>query len=320
MIFVQRPAAPPAEVAQALAKLVKKLGKTEIELAREYYAQNPPPKKAYPFARYKEEEVCLWLDRLYHEKCAYCESIYRAVDSRDIEHFRPKAGVTEAPGHPGYWWLAADWSNLLPSCPPCNQLRHQTIFDIGMTLEELEKARLKAPAGRGGKANAFPMRPPANWVTAEAGDLGQEDPLLIHPSMRDPSQHLQWVFDWKKDGAYVWEGDPLLVAVRPRQIAGGDDPYGTASIGVYGLNRSGLVRERMARAKLMQAAAQIVVRTLEDLAEAAAARAAVLQARLRQDRAALLGFTARDQPYAGMAKAFVELFDVELTRRASDAI
>jgi len=319
MIFVPRPAAPPADVAQALARVVKKFGKTELECARDYYTQNPPPKKAYPFARYKEREVCLWLDGLYKEKCAYCESIYSAVDSRDIEHFRPKAGVTEAPGHPGYWWLAADWSNLLPSCPPCNQWRCQTIFEIGMTLEQLEKARLAAPKGRSGKANAFPMRAPVNWVTGEAGDLGSEDPLLIHPSVRDPSDHLQWVFDWRKEDGYLWEAAPLLVAVRPRQIQGSDDPYGKASIGIYGLNRDGLLRARMAQVKLLQRAARIVVRTLKDLAEAAGPRAD-LQVRLQEDRAALLAFTASDQPYAGMAKAFVELFNEELTRRASDAI
>ena len=55
-----------------------------------------------------------------------------------------------------------------------------------MTLEQLEKARLAAPKGRSGKANAFPMRAPARWVTSEAGDVSTEDPLLIHPSLRDP--------------------------------------------------------------------------------------------------------------------------------------
>jgi hypothetical protein len=118
MIFVQRPPAPPADVSNALARVVKKVGKTELECARDYYAQTPPPTKAYSFARYKEQEVCQWLDRIYNEKCAYCESIYRAVDSRDIEHFRPKAGVTEAPEHPGYWWLAAELPAVQPTATP----------------------------------------------------------------------------------------------------------------------------------------------------------------------------------------------------------
>jgi hypothetical protein len=216
--------------------------------------------------------------------------------------------------------LAADWSNLLPSCPPCNQLRRQTIFEVGMTLEDLDKARLAVSKGRGGKANAFPMRAPAIWVTSEAGDIGNEDPLLINPSIRDPSKHLQWVFDWKKQDQYLWEANPVLVAARPRQAPSGEDPYAKASIGIYGLNRSGLVRERVARVKLMQRAASIVVRTLRDLTEASGQRADRLLAQLKEDRAALVALTASDQPYAGMAKAFVELFEEELTRRANDAI
>lgn len=46
----------------------------------------------------------------------------------DVEHFRPKSEIDEvdpatfrpvpgrAPTAPGYYWLAAAWSNLLPSC------------------------------------------------------------------------------------------------------------------------------------------------------------------------------------------------------------
>ena len=41
-------------------------------------------------------------------------------------------------GASGYWWLAAAWKNLLPSCPPCNQRRRQVEFAAEMTLEEME--------------------------------------------------------------------------------------------------------------------------------------------------------------------------------------
>jgi hypothetical protein len=112
----------------------------------------------------------------------------------------------------------------------------------------------------------------------------------------------------------------VLVAARPRQIPSGEDPYGKASIGIYGLNRSGRVRERVALVKRMQRYASIVVRTLRDLTEASGQQADRLQVRLKEDRAELMALTASDQPYAGMAKAFVELFDEELTRHANDAI
>src|SRR5262245_43420933 len=121
MIRVQRPKEP-AVVAAALRRPFPKFeNKTELERARAYYKSKPSPAKAFKFQRYSEFAVCQALDDLFHGKCAYCESSYRAVDSRDVEHFRPKGGVTEAPEHPGYWWLAASWSSLLPSCPPCNQ-------------------------------------------------------------------------------------------------------------------------------------------------------------------------------------------------------
>src|SRR5262249_6192965 len=139
MIYVYRPPESDA-VREALGRRGRTDKLTEIEKARAYYNRNPIPKKTFEFTRYKEWAVCRALDDLFHEKCAYCESSYRAVDSCDVEHYRPKGGVTESPKHRGYWWLAAHWQNLLPSCPPCNQRRYHTIYDPSMTLEEFEQA------------------------------------------------------------------------------------------------------------------------------------------------------------------------------------
>src|SRR5215472_5170548 len=62
-------------------------------------------------------------------RCAYCESPVTSTDFGDAEHYRPKGAVTGedrkaveyggAP-HPGYYWLAYDWRNLLPACGQCN--------------------------------------------------------------------------------------------------------------------------------------------------------------------------------------------------------
>jgi hypothetical protein len=313
MIFVSRNAAAAGAVLAALNKPVKGKNKTEVECARDYYAQRPAPAKAYPFARYKEHDVCTALDLLYHEKCAYCESSYRAVDSRDVEHFRPKGGVAELPAHPGYWWLAAEWSNLLPSCPPCNQLRKQTLFKPGVTEEELARARTDVPLGRSGKANSFPMRAPARWVTAEGGRLDREDPLLINPSARDPHRHLRWVFD-VTPGAPIWSASWITALLTPRPRRGGDDEYGAASITVYGLNRQGLVRERMERLKLMQAASRAVVDALIDVGASTARERPLRLERLRARRADLDAFADADKPYAAMAQAFIERFDSEVTQ------
>lgn len=313
MIFVAREAAPAAAVLEALTKVVRGENRTEVECARKYYAQRPAPTKAYPFVRYKEHAVCTALDLLYHEKCAYCESSYRAVDSRDVEHFRPKGGVAEAPKHPGYWWLAAEWSNLLPSCPPCNQLRKQTLFTAGVTEEALARARTEVPVGRSGKANSFPMRAPKRWVSAEGGHLDREDPLLINPSARNPQQHLSWVFDGA-DGEAIWEAPWITPLLKPRQHHGQDDDYGRASIAVYGLNRQGLVRERKERLQLMQAASRAVVDALIDLRMSNAREQPHRLERLRQRRIDLDAYAAAEKPYASMARAYLVRFAKDVTR------
>lgn len=311
MIFVKRPKQAPPQVAAALAKPLVS-GVSELVDARNYYKQKPRPAKAYGFSRYKEFEVCQWLDQLYKDKCAYCETGYSAAAARDVEHYRPKAAVAEAKPHPGYWWLAAHWTNLLPSCPACNQRRRHVIFQPGMTLEQFEQARLVAPKTTSGKANAFPMKPPAKWVTSEKGDLTKEDPLLINPSVRNPAKHLRWVFDWDKSKSLLWEANPLLVAMVPVQVKGADDPYGNTSIAIYGLNRDGLVRTRMAVAKRMQGNAVTVVRALHAAAKSRASPA-VAAASVQAAWDALRAFAQPDQQYCGMAQSFLALFDRELT-------
>jgi hypothetical protein len=178
VIVTERPQPVPADVAAALLKPLE-TGKTELETARTYYQQNPD--KAYPFARYKEFEVCRELDKLFKRKCAYCETKYEATAARDVEHFRPKGAVAKAPQHPGYWWLAAEWTNLLPSCPACNQRRRHVEYQQGMTLEEIELAEQTRSKRTFGKGNTFPVRGD-NWVTSEAGNLAAEDPLSSIPA------------------------------------------------------------------------------------------------------------------------------------------
>lgn len=313
MIHVPRPPAPVA-VATALAKPYPRLqNRTELELAREYYGAIPPPEKAYEFERYSEHDVCQALDDLFHEKCAYCESTYRAVDSRDVEHFRPKGGVTEAPDHVGYWWLAATWSNLLPSCPPCNRRRRQTSYDPRLSLEEFDALRRQQAETLSGKANAFPLRQ-SNWVTVEGGDLTVEDPLLINPCERDPGNHLEYVFDWKRP-QYIWEADEITAFVRPRQRAGQDDPYAKASIAIYGLCRAGLFREHLARIKVLQLLCVPIAHLVLDLAQdPPPANETELVTRLEQYKANLMAFTRPDSAYAALASAFVGQFNAELDR------
>jgi len=70
----------------------------------------------------------------FHNKCGYCEGPVRAVSYGDADHYRPKKRVTtkvdgsaeevtcDGGGkHPGYYWLAYDWENLVPACERCNR-------------------------------------------------------------------------------------------------------------------------------------------------------------------------------------------------------
>ena len=71
----------------------------------------------------------------------------------DVEHYRPKKRVEEDPAHPGYYWLAYDLENLMPSCQMCNQGR--------------------------GKKNHFPVRTGTRAYRETA--VATEEPLLLNP-------------------------------------------------------------------------------------------------------------------------------------------
>ncbi len=84
-------------------------------------------------------------DAPFYGRCAYCESPIADTQYIQVEHFRPKAGIKDENGrvinfkdengidtgnpHLGYYWLAYDWRNLLPSCAICNQPK-STLFPV----------------------------------------------------------------------------------------------------------------------------------------------------------------------------------------------
>ncbi len=103
---------------------------------------------------------------LFHEKCAYCETKPLGGDTGAVEHYRPKGKVDEDKHHPGYYWLAYDETNLLPSCASCN-----------------EPARAKR------------TRFPVDGAHArEARSLSKEVPFLLNPYDKtiDPFDHLEF--------------------------------------------------------------------------------------------------------------------------------
>jgi uncharacterized protein (TIGR02646 family) len=144
----------------------------ELEKATEFFSKARGQQR-FAFSVYKRPEVAKALAELFYGKCAYCEVSFAAAAPIDIEMFRPKGGVVESPKHPGYWWLAMVWANLLPSCPDCNRVRdHDGI--------------------KSGKANRFPLEDETKRAF-KPRDEKKEKPLLLDPCVDFPEKHL--VFD-----------------------------------------------------------------------------------------------------------------------------
>jgi uncharacterized protein (TIGR02646 family) len=153
----------------------------------------------------------------YKNKCAYCERLCKA----DIEHYRPKGKVDEDEGHPGYFWLCYEWTNLLPSCITCNR--------------------------EGGKHNQFPIM--GNRVfspdllpndhlaldtfKAYSATLLAERPMLLHPEIDHPENY------------FAFSVDPEGIGIR---LVGIDpEGRGTSTIEICRLNRREVTLDRVER-------------------------------------------------------------------------
>lgn len=201
-----------------LGKLVR--GKTELERARKHFDVDKNV-DGFTFNVYSDASVKQALNDLFDGMCAYCESYYDATQTQDVEHYRPKGridnGVTKL--KPGYWWLAAHWGNLVPSCILCNRETNQILFD-GSILKT-------------GKGDRFPILDETTRATTEGGEV-TETPLLIDPCSDDPGDYLCYV---------VRDGKCIMVP----KVDNSDDLRNSrarASIDIYGLNRAPLVRDR----------------------------------------------------------------------------
>jgi len=231
VIRVNRPPANEA-ITKALSKHGKHTKMSESEAALWFYANEAPeprdpmpakPTEAPEFKAYKDDAVKQQLNEMFDGHCAYCESRYAHVVKMDVEHYRPKGAVIESDGTkttPGYFWLASNWENLLPSCNLCNRANTQELTNVdGSTIATK------------GKANFFPL-PPGSVRAAKKGDEVNESPLLLDPCnpYHDPKPHL------------LFRSDGL---VEPRQSPEEQAmPRGLATINTCALDRSTLVEIR----------------------------------------------------------------------------
>jgi len=277
-------------------------GAREREKAEAHYAKVPAPKKSYGFEAYKKDDVKTALRALFHGKCAYCEIRYEGSQPVDVEHYRPKAGIEEVPGHRGYWWLAASWTNLLPSCIDCNRRRRQVSADYGMTIGDLEEAHDSLnDAELGGKQNAFPTFG-AIWA-AQTDDPDEiERPLLIDPTRTDPNVY----FEWPQTEI------PVVLASADGQQT--DFPCAKTSIDVYALNRIGLVQSRLEMRQDLDLHLQLLRMNAQDAIGADGDRRVQLIGRLTDHILALRKrYENPKHTFSTMLAAHLDAFEEELT-------
>lgn len=237
MIFVKRSTKPPSILIYSANKVEIKTADDEKNAAINSYKEHKKngnlEKWSFDFTVYKDKELGCILKEMFKGKCAYCESKILAVSSPDIEHFRPKNAVNfstdllkpEKDVRPGYFWLAADWHNLLLSCPNCNRKAEHSIE--GEIVPE-----------KVGKHTRFPMRNGFVRQSKFPYDVAKEEKyrLLLNPCIDKPNQHLDFELDGRKE---------QMGLVRGMVNEKGDfSDMGQTSIKVYGLMRVDLVQER----------------------------------------------------------------------------
>jgi uncharacterized protein (TIGR02646 family) len=291
MISVRRPAEAPKCLDHSVPD---SRASKELRAATTYYAVCPLPPKGYPHDVYKDDSVVAALGTLFHNKCAYCESRYQHVHPMDVEHFRPKSGVmvNGKLERPGYYWLAGEWTNLLPSCIHCNRESYHLQFE--------EKDPEKS-----GKANWFPLPSGQKHARAPA-DVAQETPLLLNPCEDDPNQHLSFEEDGRVRGL---ANDGTTPSER-----------GSTSIEVFGLMRIELVAERKERAILIRS----TIRRIQRVERQSASDPSLLDdvellTEYEDDVTALKTYVAATAPYAGMARQILERVAPELSERLADS-
>lgn len=290
MIRVTRPAEiPPTLTGAAAANQL-----TDADL---YYGTWVPGRPSFgQFTAYSGNDVVDALRKMFHGKCAYCE---RAIEkgTREVEHYRPKGGVND-PAHPGYWWLAFSWTNLLPTCGPCNKGLKQHLVTVDMTVQDVEELQAQPASHLMGKANQFPVG--GIRLAAKSEDHAIEQPWLLDPTRCEPGNHLRW--------SHASDFSILV----PHADTGVPSVEGEETIRCLALNRSGLVEARTKQLNILRAQR---VRIMEGLEKSRTlpegSRDIVLQTILESVEDMRLHCSPKME-FSAMATAFVTAFREEL--------
>jgi uncharacterized protein (TIGR02646 family) len=229
----------------------------------------------FEYTAYKADDVVLALRMMFNKKCAYCEFPYAAGGPEDIEHFRPKGGVVinGKLETPGYYWLGAEWTNLLPACPDCNRKRRKE-FEQGVDVS--------------GKANIFPVEDETKRWRNHRAEC-KEVHLLLNPCDDKPESHLEFL----RDGV-----------IRAKKRGSVESLRGLRSIEVFGLRRSDLVEQRAEKERLVRTAVERALKAAEIAVGERNSKRRAAQEQLASD---LLNDARKllepQQPYLAVARA-----------------
>ncbi|WP_230134550.1 hypothetical protein [Peribacillus frigoritolerans] len=206
----------------------------ETEKAKVYFSPGPKPEKDFQFNAYRHTSLKKVLAKSFNGKCAYCESYIIHIRAMEIEHYRPKKAINinNKLVYPGYYWLAADFLNLLPACPACNQLRKYELED-GTCITS-------------GKGNNFPINCESKRATMPGEEI-HEQPLLLHPYHDNPHEHITFL----KTGLIHHKTNKGLVSME-----------------VYALKRLELVPRRKEVIKGVQVDIRVIIDAIESIKEA----------------------------------------------------
>lgn len=231
--------------------------------------------ETFEYTAYKSDDVVAALRTMFNKKCAYCEFPYAAGGPADIEHFRPKGGVVidGLLQTPGYYWLGAEWTNLLPACVDCNRKRRKE-FEHGVDVS--------------GKANIFPVGDEkTRWRSHRAAC--KEVHLLLNPCDDRPESHLEFL----RGGV-----------IRAKKRGGAESLRGAQSIEVFGLQRTDLVEQRAEKERLVRTAIERALKAAEIAVGERGAKRRAEQEQLARD---LLSDARKliepRQPYLAVARA-----------------
>ncbi len=132
-------------------------------------------------SRYKESDIKLSLNNIYHSKCAFCEYL---IEQSQVEHFRPKSK---------YHWLAFSWDNLLLACATCNQGKG-VHFDLNNSKVVFIN-------------NESNVR---NINKSSAAYDAIEQPLMVNPEVTDP----EGLISFQKNGVISSENERFAYTIK----------------------------------------------------------------------------------------------------------